>query len=90
MSDMMKKINDEALENVTGGREVQVRNHEASYANLRTAPGLSSRVKLTLDNGAWVGTTGRKERKDGYTWYEVYVVGAEDCGGWIAGSLIGY
>jgi hypothetical protein len=28
--------------------------------------------------------------KDGYTWYEVYVIGAEDFGGWISGSLIGF
>ena len=43
-----------------------------------------------LDNGDWVGTTGRKVTKDGYVWYEVYVLGAEDFGGWIAGSLIGF
>lgn len=90
MSDMMNKINDEALENVTGGKDVQVQNHEASYSNLRTAPGLNTKVKLKLQNGDWVCTTGRKQKKDGYVWYEVYVVGAEDCGGWIAGSLIGY
>ena len=90
MSDMMKRIDDETLDNVTGGKDVQVQNHEASYANLRTAPGLSSSIRLTLRNGDWVCTTGRKVKKDGYTWYEVYVIGAEDCGGWIAGSLIGY
>ena len=90
MSDMMKRIDDEALDNVTGGKDVQVQNHEASYANLRTAPGLSSSIRLTLRKGDWVCTTGRKVKKDGYTWYEVYVIGAEDCGGWIAGSLIGY
>ena len=87
---MMNKINDEMLENVVGGKDVQVRNKQASYANLRTAPGLKSDVKMKLDNGDWVGTTGRKITKDGYTWYEVYVLGAEDCGGWIAGSLIGF
>lgn len=87
---MMNKINDEVLENVIGGKDVQVNNKAASYANLRTAPGLNSKVKLKLDNGDWVGTTGRKEDKDGYTWYEVYVLGCEDLGGWIAGSLIGF
>ena len=86
----MKKINDQELENVVGGKDCQVRNDSSSYTNLRTAPGLSSSVRLTLRNGDWVCTTGRKEKKDGYVWYEVYVIGAEDCGGWIAGSLIGF
>jgi hypothetical protein len=89
MSDI-NKINDESLESVSGGKEVQVHNDAVPYANLRTAPGLDSRVKLKLDNGDWVGTTGKKEYKDGYTWYQVYVVGSEDCFGWIAGSLIGF
>ena len=87
---MMDKINDEMLENVVGGKDVQVNNKQASYANLRTAPGLKSNVKVKLDNGEWVCTTGKTEKKDGYVWYEVYVIGAEDLGGWIAGSLIGY
>ena len=47
-------------------------------------------IKCKLDNGDWVCTTGRKVTKDGYTWYEVYVIGAEDFGGWISGSLIGF
>jgi hypothetical protein len=29
-------------------------------------------------------------KKDGYVWYEVYVLGCEDFGGWISGSLIGF
>ena len=87
---MNEKINADALENVVGGKDVQVNNPSVPYANLRTAPGLDSDVKLRLDNGDWVGTTGKKVTKDGYTWYQVYVLGAEDCFGWIAGSLIGY
>ena len=87
---MKNMINEEALEQVVGGREVQVYNNAASYTNLRTAPGLSSDVKLKLRNGDWVCTTGGVITKDGYTWYQVYVLGAEDCGGWIAGSKIGY
>ena len=86
----MNKINAEALEKVVGGKDVQVHNGAVPNANLRTAPGLDSSVKLKLDNGDWVGTTGRKVTKDGYVWYEVYVLGAEDLGGWIAGSLIGF
>ena len=86
----MKKVNADALENVVGGKDVQVNNPSVPYANLRTAPGLDSGIKCRLDNGDWVGTTGRKVEKDGYVWYEVYVLGCEDYGGWIAGSLIGY
>ena len=87
---MMNKINEAALENVTGGKDVQVNNPSVPYANLRKAPGLNAPIKCRLDNGDWVGTTGTKVNKDGYTWYEVYVIGSEDFGGWIAGSLIGF
>ena len=86
----MNKINIAALENVAGGKDVQVYNPSVPYANLRKAPGLAAPIKCKLDNGDWVGTTGRKVTKDGYTWYEVYVLGAEDFGGWISGSLIGF
>ena len=87
---MKNMINDEALVNVVGGKDVQLKNKAASYANLRKAPGLKSDVKAKLDNGEWVCTTGNTEKKDGYVWYEVYVIGSEDFGGWIAGSLIGF
>ena len=83
----MNKINFEALESVTGGKDVQVKNPSVPYANLRK---LDAPIKCKLDNGDWVCTTGRKVTKDGYTWYEVYVIGAEDFGGWISGSLIGF
>ena len=90
MSNNMKAINDEALENVVGGASRQIDNKASKFSNLRKGPGLNSDVKLRLENGDWVETTGKTEKKDGYVWYEVYVIGAEDCGGWIAGSLIGF
>ena len=86
----MNKINVEALENVAGGKDVKVYNPSVPYANLRKAPGLDAPIKCKLDNGDWVGTTGRTVKKDGYVWYEVYVLGCEDFGGWISGSLIGF
>ena len=87
----MNKINFEALENVAGGYELHtVHNDAVGYANIRKDPGLDAPIKCKLDNGDWVGTTGRKMKKDGYVWYEVYVLGAEDFGGWISGSLIGF
>ena len=86
----IKKVNDEALEQVVGGATRKVENDAVGYANLRAGAGLDSKVVMKLENGTYVETTGKKKTKDGYTWYQVYVIGAEDCFGWIAGSLIGY
>ena len=47
----MNKINFEALESVTGGKDVQVKNPSVPYANLRKAPGLDAPIKCKLDNG---------------------------------------
>jgi len=86
----MNKINVEALENVAGGYEKHtVHNDAVSYANIRKAPGLDSKVFFTIKNGEQVLTTGRKVKKDGYVWYEIMLAGAYDTG-WIAGSLIGF
>ena len=86
----MNKINVEALENVAGGYEKHtVHNNAVSYANIRKAPGLDSKVFFTIKNGEQVLTTGKKVKKDGYVWYEIMLAGAYDTG-WIAGSLIGF
>ncbi len=86
----MNKINVEALENVAGGYERHtVHNDAVSYANIRKAPGLDSKVFFTIKNGEQVLTTGKKVKKDGYVWYEIMLAGAYDTG-WIAGSLIGF
>ena len=86
----MNKINFEALENVAGGYEKHtVHNDAVSYANIRKAPGLDSKVFFTIKNGEQVITTGKKVTKDGYVWYEIMLAGAYDTG-WIAGSLIGF
>ena len=87
MSDM-KKINTEALENVAGGATRTVHNDAVSYANVRQAPGLDSRVLFRIPNGEKVYTTGNTYKKDGYIWYEILC--NEYPNGWIAGSLIGY
>ena len=86
----MNKINVDALENVAGGYEKHtVHNDAVSYANIRKAPGLDSKVFFTIKNGEQVITTGKKVKKDGYVWYEIMLAGAYDTG-WIAGSLIGF
>ena len=85
----MKKINDQALENVVGGVNRTVHNDAVSYANVREKPGLDSKVFFTVKNGQEVTLTGNKVSKDGYVWYEIMLAGAYDTG-WIAGSLIGF
>ena len=49
----MNKINFEALESVTGGKDVQVKNPTVPYANLRKAPALMllSNANLTTVTG---------------------------------------
>ena len=85
----IKKISEEALENVVGGKRVVVHNDAVNYANIRVTPGLNTEVLFTVKNGTELETTGNKISRDGYTWYEVYLAGAYDYG-WISGSLIGY
>lgn len=90
MSDNMNMLNQEELENVTGGKKRIVNNESVGYANIRSQPGKKSDVILTLKNGAPVYTTGKTVKKDGYTWYEIFDDEAENGYAWIAGSLIGF
>ena len=85
----LNKINEEALENVTGGVIRTVHNDAVNYANVRHQPGLDSKVAAQLPNGTQVNTTGNTVKKDGYIWYEITLPGGSD-NAWIAGSLIGY
>ena len=80
----MNKINDEALENVTGGARRIVHDDARDYANVRTYAGLDYDVAYRVYNGESVYTIGRVKYADGYDWYQL------DDGNWIAGSLIGY
>lgn len=79
------ELSDEALEQVVGGARRTVCNSAASYANVRSYPGLdSANVEYKVYNGDSVYTTGKVRYADGYDWYQL------DDGNWIAGSLIGY
>ena len=80
----MNKINDEALEEVTGGARRRVSNDSCSYAYVRSGPGKQYDVEYKVYNGETVYTTGYHEVHGGYDWYEL------DDGNFIAGSLIGY
>ena len=83
MSDM-KKLNDEALENVTGGARRTVSNDSSSYSWVRSGPGKQYDEQYKVYNGDSVYTTGHHVYSGGYDWYEL------DDGNFIAGSLIGY
>ncbi len=90
MSENMKAIKDEALENVVGGVTRTVNNKAVGYANVRDGAGLKSSVIGTVKNGETVETTGKHIVKDGYDWYEFKMGAAGHPTAWIAGSLIGY
>ncbi len=88
MSDNMNKINDEALKQVSGGKIREIDNPDAPYANIRSTPGMESRVLFRMYNGEKVDTTGLVVHKDGLDWYEIYL--DDNVLGWVAGCLIGY
>ena len=80
----INKINEEALENVTGGARRHVSGSPVGYAHVRTGPGQGYSVAYNVSNGDTVYTTGRHKWSGDYNWYEL----TDGC--WIAGSLIGY
>ena len=87
---MMNKINDEALQNVVGGKKCKVDNKAVGYANVRDGAGLKSNVIGRVSNGDFVEITGKHIVKDGYDWYEFEMGAAGHPTAWIAGSLIGF
>jgi uncharacterized protein YgiM (DUF1202 family) len=88
MSENINKISDESLEKVSGGKIRKIDNPDASYANIRSTPGMESRVMFRMNNGELVDTTGLVVNKDGLDWYEIYL--DDNVMGWVAGCLIGY
>ena len=82
MSDM-KKLSDEALENVVGGR-IRVVTNDAG-ANIRSGPGTRYEKLYHLGRGREVDTNGERvyNDADGYDWVQL------DDGGWVAAHLLG-
>ena len=79
----MKKLNAEALEQVTGGKLRMVCNDTVSYANVRTGPGTKYSKAYTLKNGTYVDTVRKVfSEEDGYYWTQI------DDGCWIASHLL--
>ena len=79
----MNKLNDELLENVTGGR-IRVVQNDAG-ANVRSGPGQNFRKLYHLEDGDEVDTNGERvyNDDDGFDWVQL------DDGGWIAAHLLG-
>ena len=61
-------LNDQELENVSGGEYRVVNTGDSRNAAIRSAPGLSTPIIGSLPNGPWANTTGRFTRVDGRNW----------------------
>lgn len=85
MSDV-NKINDQQLEDVTGGRIRVIRNSDAGYANIRSGAGMDYEVLLTLNNGREVDTTGKVKYADGFDWCQIYLDNGDY--GWVAAHFL--
>ena len=87
MSEMMNRINDEALENVVGGAMKVVRTGTSQNAAVRKGPGTEFKQIRSLKNGTKVNFTGtvfyspEDDRKFAEIDYPVH--------GFIAASMIG-
>ena len=79
-------LNEQELENVSGGEFRVVNTGDARPAAIRSYPGLNAPVVATLVNGTQANSTGRFTYADGRNWAEInYPVQ-----GWIKGSILGY
>ena len=87
----MKKINVDALDNVTGGRADVVHNSHKGYdyANCRKEPRHDAEVLFTIPNGTEVTPTGNVINNEGVDWYEIKLSPPYEYG-WVAGNLIGH
>ncbi len=87
MSDSIR-LNDEQLQNVTGGADRTVNTGTAQPAAVRSGAGTHFPQIASLPGGTQVNTTGSVSSNgmDGITWFEInYPVY-----GWIPGSLIDF
>ncbi len=81
-----KNMNEQELENVTGGEYRTVNTGDSRDAAIRSFPGLNAPVVATLANGTVANSTGRFTYADGRNWAEIdYPVR-----GWIKGAILGY
>ena len=81
----MKKINEQELENVTGGESRTVNTGMKMDAAVRSGAGLGFPQIFSVKNGTAVVTTGKSVHADGRTWYEI----SAPINGWMAGGMLG-
>ena len=81
-----KPLNDQELENVSGGEYRTVNTGDYRNAAIRVAPGLNTEIIGSLPNGTVANTTGRFAHADGRNWAEIN----SPMWGWIKGSILGY
>jgi uncharacterized protein YraI len=82
----MNKINEAALEQVTGGARRRVDTGTSQNAAVRSGAGKSYGQIDSLENGTYVNATGVFKEADGRTWAQI----DSPVDGWIAASIIGY
>ena len=81
-----RNMNEQELQNVSGGEYRTVDTGDWRDAAIRSYPGLNAPVVATLPNGTVANSTGRFAFADGRNWAEInYPVQ-----GWIKGAILGY
>ena len=83
---MMNRIDDEMLDNVTGGTTRTVNTNTSQNAAVRCAAGKSYEQIASLKNGTKVNATGEFIKNDGRWWAEI----DSPVQGWIVASILGY
>ena len=82
----MNKINDAALEEVTGGATRTVNTGTSQNAAVRCGAGKGYEQIDSLKNGTKVNATGVFKEADGRSWAQI----DSPVNGWIAASILGY
>ena len=82
----MNKLNEAALEQVTGGVRRKVDTGTSQNAAVRSGAGKKYDQIDSLENGTYVNATGKFKEADGRSWAQI----DSPVDGWIAASIIGY
>ena len=82
----INKINDESLDNVSGGVKRVVDTGTSQNAAVRDGAGKQYEQIGSLKNGTVVNATGKFKEADGRNWAQIDY----PFDGWIAASILGY
>ena len=69
----VKKLSEDALEDVVGGKSYTVHNTKTNHISMYKYPGSNSKVLSKLSNGQKLFKTGNTITMDGVTWCEVQI-----------------